>query len=166
MSLKTIIMRGQFVFEFLIAGLIFFTIVVYTISYLNVNVSDFKSKFYHNRLQSKAIQISEVLMGGGSYLSIADSSEFNLTKIQEFNITYCNLSEISTYQNLVNDLHLKEKTVYGVFSDNIKIYLYLLSPIEILLDCGPMIPRNITKAEVGRVGVFNGEMAKLEVVVW
>lgn len=157
-------MKGQFVFEFLIAGLIFFTVVVYTISFLNVNVSDFKGKFYHNRLQSKAIQVSEVLMGGGSYLSIADSSEFNLAKIQEFNENYCNLSEIITYQNLVNDLHLYETTVYGVFSDNIKIYLF--SPSETLLDCGPVIPRNITKAEVGRVGVFNGEMAKLEVVVW
>ncbi len=157
-------MKGQFVFEFLIAGLIFFTIVVYTISFLNVNVSDFKSKFYHNRLQSKAIQVSEVLMGGGSYLSIAESSEFNLAKIQEFNENYCNLSEISTYQNLVNDLHLYETTVYGVFSDNIKIYLF--SPSETLLDCGPAIPRNVTKAEIGRVGVFNGEMAKLEVVVW
>ena len=36
-------MKGQFVFEFLIAGLIFFVIVVYSINYLNVSVSDFKT---------------------------------------------------------------------------------------------------------------------------
>ena len=52
-------MKGQFVFEFLVAGLIFFLIILYSINYLNVNVSDFKDDFYRSRLQGKAIQISD-----------------------------------------------------------------------------------------------------------
>jgi hypothetical protein len=154
-------MKGQFVFEFLIAGLIFFAIVVYTINYLNVNVSDFKGKFYQNRLQSKAIQISEVLVKGSSPLSLAEDSEFDLSRIQGFNSTYCTPGG---YDSLIEDLYLYENTAYGRFSDNVKILLS--SPSETLLDCGSIIPRNITKAEVGRYGTLGGEMLNLRVVVW
>ncbi len=159
-------MKGQFVFEFLIAGLIFFVIVVYSINYLNVNVSDFKSKFYQNRLQSKAIQISEVLMKGSSSLSLAEDSEFNLSKIQEFNNTYCDPTDINTYKNLVKDLYLYEKTSYGLFQNDVGIDLINSTSGETLLDCGLRLPRNTTRAEIGRLGILDEEIMKLRVVVW
>ncbi|MEE9323326.1 MAG: hypothetical protein V3U72_02150 [Candidatus Aenigmarchaeota archaeon] len=155
-------MKGQFIFEFLIAGLIFFTIVLYTISYLNMNVSDFRGKFYQSRLQSKAVQISKVLMSGESPLGLVDDSEFSQVKIQNFNNTYCTLGE--KYKNLVDYLYLYEKTVHGFFPNDIKIHLS--KPGETLLDCGPMIPMGITKGDVGRVGIFEGETVKLNIVVW
>ena len=163
-------MKGQFIFEFLIAGLIFFTIIVYTINYLNVNVSDFKSKFYQSRLQSKAIQISEVLMSSESSLGLVDDSGFSLTKIQDFNNTYCEIPFNATkYKGkLIRDFYLYEKVIYSPdegFPNDVKIILNSASG-EMLLDCGLRIPRNTAKAEIGRVGTLNREIAKLKVVVW
>ena len=154
-------MKGQFVFEFLIAGLIFFTIIIYTINYLNTNVTDYKEKFHQSWLQNKAVQISEVLMGEGSPLSLTENGEFNLTKIQNFNLSYCNPD--GNYRDLIEDLHLFEKTNYGLFAGNVRIVLSL--PGEVLMDCGPRIPGS-PRAETRRVGVFNGNIAKLDIVVW
>jgi hypothetical protein len=158
-------MKGQFIFEFLIAGLIFFTVVVYTISYLNVNVSDFKNKFYYNRLQSKAIQISEVLVGGESPLSLVDGSGFSLARIQNFNNSYCRQAE--DYTKLIDDLYLKERTSYGLSLEN-DVKIHLSSPNEIkLLDCPGIISRSGSpRAEIERVGVLQGETIKLRVIVW
>jgi hypothetical protein len=158
-------MKGQFIFEFLIAGLIFFTLIVYTINYLNVNVSDFKSKFYYNRLQSKAVQISEILMGEKSTLSLVEDSRFSMAKIQDFNNSYCR--QAGDYAKLIDDLYLKERTTYGLSLDN-DVKIYLSSPNEILLlDCPGIITRSGSpRAEIERLGVLQGVTVKLRVIVW
>jgi len=159
--MEWIIMRGQFVFEFLVAGIIFFIMVVYAINYLNMNVSDFGGKFYRNRLYSKAIQVSQVLMSGKSSLSMGEGWEFNASRIRVFNETYCTPYG---YKNLTRDLYLYETNEYGIFPNDVKIVLS--NATDIILDCGMRIPRNITKAEVTRVGLLEGETAKLTVIVW
>jgi hypothetical protein len=156
-------MKGQLIFEFIVAGLIFFAIVLYTINYLNVNMSDFSGKFYQNRLQSKAIQIAEILVSGESRLSIADDLKFNLSKIQEFNNTYC--PPQGNYTKLALDLYLYEKTDFGIFPNNAKIGL-LTEDGSLLLDCGPRIPRNMAKGDIERIGLFQGKFARLMVTVW
>jgi len=163
-------MKGQLIFEFLIAGFLFFAIVLYAINYMNVNVTDFKGKFYQNRLQSRAVQISEILMGGTSSMSLMDNSEFNITKIQKFNSTYCSFEN---YNKLVNDLYLYETTGFAILPDNARIELASIQS-GLLLACGPNFPRDAltgtAKAEIGRFGVMqNGsvkETVKLMVVVW
>jgi hypothetical protein len=159
-------MKGQLVFEFIIAGLIFFMILLYTINYLNVNVSDYRGKFYQSRMQSKAVQVSEILMAGRSNLSLADGNGFNKTKVGFFNSTYCGFSN---YTKLAGDFYMYENLNYIVVPNNIRIELTLPSSGETILDCGPAnIPRtiNATKAEIGRVGIYDGQAAKLSVVVW
>ena len=159
-------MKGQFVFEFLIAGLIFFVIVVYSINYLNVSVSDFKTKFYSSRLQSKAVQVSEILMKGSSSISFVENSVFSLSKIQNFNDSYCNLTDAGSYPVLLNDMYLYEHTPYGREANYLKILMINTASGETFLDCGPRIPRNVTRAEVGRVGLLGNELMSLSVVVW
>jgi hypothetical protein len=159
-------MKGQLILEFVVAGLIFFAIAIYTINYLNVNVSDFSGKFYQNYLQTKALQISEILMNDASSLGLTDNAEFNITKIQSFNSSYCNPS--GDYKNLAEELHLYQKTVFGLLPNDVRIEMNT-STGATLLDCGPIrTPRNITRAEVGRVGVLQdgGEIANLRIVVW
>ncbi|MCK5016115.1 MAG: hypothetical protein KAS32_03505, partial [Candidatus Peribacteraceae bacterium] len=63
-------MKGQMVFEFIIAGLFFFAIIVYSMNYLSVNVNNFKGDFHQNLIQSKAIQISEIIMSESSSIGI------------------------------------------------------------------------------------------------
>ena len=155
-------MKGQFIFEFLVAGLIFFAIIVYTINYLSVNVSVFKTDFHQNRLQTKAFQISEILMEETPLLGLTQNGVFSQEIINNFNNRYCDAP--GSYKTLTEDLHLYEKTYFGVFTDNIKIDLF--TGTQNFIDCGPVILRNVTKAEMARIGVLGGETASLRVVVW
>jgi len=155
-------MKGQFIFEFLVAGLIFFMVIVYTINYMNVNVSEFKNNFYYDRLQVKAMQVSEVLMSGSSGLGLAGNSGFNLTRIQEFDQAYC---DITNYRNLVGDLHLYENTKFGAFPNDIRISI-TNSTGNNVLECGLNQPRNVTRAEITRFGILGSDIAKLSVSVW
>lgn len=156
-------MKGQFVFEFLIAGIIFFAVVIYSINYLSVSVYDYKGKFYQNRLQNKAIQISEVLISGKSPLSIAEDSELILSKIQAFDNMYC--SGGGDYPRLVKELYLYEITRYDIFPlihNDVKINIF--NSTDVLLDCGPL--PGSPRAEIERVALVEGNVAKLRVIVW
>ena len=55
-------MKGQMVFEFVIAAIILFTIIIYVINFLSSIMGVYHSRFSGSFLESKAIQISEVLM--------------------------------------------------------------------------------------------------------
>lgn len=156
-------MKGQLIFEFIVASLIFFAIIMYTINYLNVNISDFREKFYQNKLQNKAFQISEILMSGQTSLNIADNGIFNQTRINLFNSTYCG---DANYKKLVDILFMYETTNFGVLPNNVNIELDVQSTGVVLLDCGPGIPRGVAKAEIGRVGLFQGSVGKLGITVW
>jgi len=159
-------MKGQFVFEFLLAGVIFFAIVLYAMNYLNVNVSDFKVRFYSDKLQSKALQISEVLGNEKSSLGLVERpSLFNRSRIDNFNATYC--SDQNGYMRLREDFDLMEKGEYGERAHNVNITLTTESGL-ILLQCGYTIPTGTERAETERFGVFNenGELVKLRIIVW
>lgn len=158
-------MKGQFVFEFLIAGLIFFAVVLYAMNYLNVNVSDFRGRFQTDKLQSKAVQMSEILGSEKSPLGLVDSpSLFNRSKIENFNATYCGFNG---YTKLRKDFDLIERTNYGerMYNTNITVTGEFGDPV---LDCGHSIPRGTGKAEIERFGVLeeNNEMLTLRVIVW
>jgi hypothetical protein len=155
-------MKGQFVFEFIIAGVFFFAIVLYSINYLNINVSDFKADFHQNVLQAKAVQASEILMNDKASMGLVDGIVFNDTKIQNFNSMYC---DSGSYDSLVEDFHLYDIRSYGVFPKDINIFV-LIPTSGMILDCGMPIPRGVEKAEITRFGLHKGEAAVLGVVIW
>jgi hypothetical protein len=156
-------MKGQLIFEFIVAGLIFFAIVLYSINFLNANMSDFREKFYQNKLQGKAFQVSEILIAGESGLGIADGGIFNQSKIAVFNATFCG---DSNYKALAEAFYMYETTNFGILPNNLRIDLSVPATGVVLLDCGPRIPRGNAKAEIGRVGLYQGNIAKLGVTVW
>jgi hypothetical protein len=156
-------MRGQLIFEFIIAGLIFFAILLYTINYLNTNVSGFGSEFYQSRLQSKAAQIAEVLVSGGSNLSIADGVTFSPAKVQQFKDAYC--LPAGDYMKFAEDFYLYEKLLYGISPNNARIRLS--TSAQTLIDCGPdTVPTHVPSADVERIGLYAGDFARLTVTVW
>jgi hypothetical protein len=156
-------MKGQFIFEFLVAGIVFFAIILYMINYLNVNVLDFKNRFYMDELESKALKVSEMLTGEKSNLSLVDRwPVFSESKIKDFN-DYCK----DNYDKLVRDLDLWERTVYGERPHKVKIKINTTSGS--LLDCGPAnLPDSASIAEAERFGVLNTakELIILKVFVW
>lgn len=156
-------MKGQMVFEFIIAGLIFFTIIIYSINYLNFNVSDFRSKFYQSRLQSKAFQVSEILMSEKTEISLMSGNSFNHSKIGTFNTTYCG---DANYKKLAAAFYMYETASFGILPNDLRIELSVPASGLVLLECGPRMPRNVTKAEIGRIGLYGGNVTRLGVTVW
>lgn len=55
-------LKGQMIFEFTVAAMLFFGIMFFIIAYLNQNVQSFSSDAYREILQAKAYQISEILV--------------------------------------------------------------------------------------------------------
>jgi len=54
--------KGQMVFQFIIAAVIFFAIVLYTLNFLNSNVNSYWNDMFVNELENKAVSVSEVLV--------------------------------------------------------------------------------------------------------
>ncbi len=50
------------IFEFLIAAMVFFSIIFYILNYLSTSVATFSSDAYNDVLQSRVMQISELLV--------------------------------------------------------------------------------------------------------
>ena len=159
-------MKGQMVFEFLIAGVVFFAIVLYSLNFLNVQVSGFSSESKNSFMQAKTIRISGMLMEGGEKIGIADGNEFNMTKIETFNATYCDPDVPDSYGHLIKDLYIYERGMYGKSAKNIKIILNTVAG-ETVLDCGMEIPAGeVDRTDIVRFGVLEGETAELRVVLW
>jgi hypothetical protein len=158
-------MKGQLVFEFVIAGIIFFSVVLYAMNYLNTNVSVFRERFYADRLQSKALQISDILGNENSPLGIVERPlVFDTERIENFNSTYCGYDG---YGGLREDFELVEKTAYGERLHNVNIILATVTGTP-LLQCGYTVPAGTEKAEVERFGILdeNNELVRMKIVVW
>lgn len=159
-------MKGQMVFEFLVAGMVFFAIVLYSLNFLNVQVSSFSSESKRDFMQSKTIRVSGMLMGADGTVGLAEDNEFNITRIREFNTTYCDPGDPETYEDLINDLYLYERGMYGRSAKNVKISLSKLTG-ESVLECGMEIPSgNFERSDMVRFGLLDGETAELRVVLW
>ncbi len=156
-------MKGQFVFEFLIAGIIFFAVVLYAMNYLNTNVSMFHGKSYGDRLQSKALQISEILTNEKSSFGLVGNGIFKENKIRQFNDSYCTPEG---YARLRKDFELFERTDYGERPLNVNITL-TVEPDSLILSCGHAVPEGSERAEIIRYGVDESDkLIILKVVVW
>jgi hypothetical protein len=157
-------MKAQLILEFVIASILFFGILLYTINYVNSNVADFRTKAYQNYLQTKALEISEILMNKESSLSLIDDYGFNVTKINKFNETYCNLG--AQYKKLVEVLNLYKETESIPIHNDIRMEIFDVENSHVLLSCGPEVPRNVGKVEITRVGLCEGFLCTLRIVVW
>ncbi len=54
--------KGQMIFEFMVAAVLFFGIVLYIMSYLSASMASFSDDFHVNTLHSKAFAASELLV--------------------------------------------------------------------------------------------------------
>lgn len=69
--------KGQMVFEFVIATVLFIGVVFYVIFIMNTTMSSYVGSYYKNHLQEEALRVSELLVhsqgvwedaGGGNYV--------------------------------------------------------------------------------------------------
>jgi len=161
--------KGQMVFEFIIAAVLFFAVVIYTINYLNSAVTFYSSNFHSNVLHTKAMQVSELLLrnpgvwaaGTPSVLGLASGSldwpALDSVKIQNLE-TYCE----ENYIELLD--------IIGFYPKNkVMIMINETGPDATinLLDCRPTtgVPEDITLAHIKRFAVLE-DKSSLSVDVW
>ncbi len=162
-------MKGQIIFQFIIAAVIFFSIVLFIITYLNSTVSAFGNDAFADALQAKAAQISEVLVknpgvwNGSTPAALGIAAGWpvlNQTKMELLG-KYCSsdfegLRRLLGLDERVSDFSEKELTAgIKIFRDNIGV-----------LDCGPDPP----SARTGSVKRFavseDGRLLSIEVFMW
>lgn len=158
-------MKGQLVFEFMIAVVVFFGVVVYVLNYLNGNVSAYSADSLSESRQSKASQIGELLVlnkgnwAGGIPAVVGLSEEWpvlNYSKIMWMNAS-CN----SDYHGFMDKLGVP-------YRNGLKI-MVMDEQGGYLADCmwGKPVPANMAKAEAKRYGLNQtGSVLAVSVYVW
>jgi hypothetical protein len=159
-------MKGQMIFEFIVAAIVFFGIIFYVLSYLNVNVTTMSTDYYSNSLESKAVGISELLFKtqgfwvGGIPDSIGLASEWpelDSQKIEWLRV-YC--LEAGGYTDILDKLGLKEELPIGEVTYKVRVNI---GGERI---CGPSVPKDIGRGSITRYLVVDGNITKSEIFVW
>jgi len=161
-------MKGQLVFEFVIAIFILFGIIIYAIDYLSTNMNTYHARFLSNFLESRAIQISEVLLNDPVNGIVSEWPLLDKTKMQDFNHTcYYNYLDVLYNFSMIEDLPYTQLYHMHVQVNSTDGYEYVV--------CGRTPPENITiwhhiasRATVTRFGFVpaDNKIATIEVVVW
>jgi len=172
-NIRLVKMKGQMIFEFIIAAVMFFSIVFYVLNYLNVEVGGYSSDYFVNELENKAVQISELLMHNPGIWYTDDNTAdviglsgrypvINVTKAAMLD-TYCN----SNYGDFLDKLDMGLSTPYGGKLMNTMIILNKTN-----VEDNPLIecryePENVTFVRVERFGITEeGDVVKLTIGVW
>jgi hypothetical protein len=163
-------LKGQAVFEFVIATLFFLAIIIYTINYLNSTVFLFSGEYRTNSLESRAWQVSEILVRSpGQWSGLSPNmvpSEMGLAedwpllsedKIESLdNWCQANMDEMM----LLLDV---DPRYHGI---RLEVNKTLDVGEMTILECGSP-PRGIQSAKVTRFGIGDGVNRRLlKVRVW
>jgi hypothetical protein len=160
-------MKGQLVFEFVVATLFFLAIVMYTLNYLSSTVFLYANDYNMNTMESKVWQVSEVLVReqgdwSGSppaFLGLANQwPEMNETKIWDFG-TFCLNDELG-----VMDLLNVDHSVHGI---KIEINKTVSGVDQNMIECG-VLPRGLPNTKITRYGIseLDGNLVKVRVWYW
>lgn len=154
--------KGQMVFEFIVAAVFFLAIIIYVINYLNTTVSLYDNEYYSGYLESRAMEISEILVKNQGIWEgevpvvpglALEWPVLNHTKMLWFN-AYCNIN----YEDFARDIGI-DPQIHGFM---IEIREEGLPGTRVL--CG-ILPRGIVNARTERIALseFN---RPLYVFVW
>jgi len=156
-------MKGQLVFEFLIAVMVFFGVLVYVINYLSTSFYTTRQEFASNSLESKAFSIGELLvLNKGNWSNgvpaVAGLAEdwpvLNSSKIQWLQ-TYC----VGNYGGLTRNLGIEER-------NSLRIVVNESGNPAGLVDCGPKIAWP-ARAEARRVALSESKkVLSVYVGIW
>jgi hypothetical protein len=162
-------MKGQLIFEFVIATLFFLAIVMYTMNYLNLTVFSYSESHYNSMLHNNAWQASEALVTGKGVwsgaspnmvpqeLGIAESwPVLSFGKIASLdNWCQVRLDEMAALLDVDPELH----------GASVKIYRKTAAGENVIAECGS-VPSRLPHSEVTRFGVLDTDSSLVKVVLW
>ncbi len=159
--------KGQTVFEFILAALVLFSIIIYTLTFVGSEVSIFTNNFDSDKTESKVIQVSEALLNPYSKYNIVDEWPiFNRNKMIMFE-NNCT----GNYPAVLTDLQLYETDPLG-FPHNIHTKIradVLTSPPVTVIDCGSLPGDFVNRTrvfEIKRVGIDSVTSSPVELKIW
>lgn len=162
------------VFEFVIAAVLLFGIIIYSISLMNTNVSQFRDDYHHNDLEMRATQISEMLVHNkGDYsdpvvLGLSSGwSKLSLTQVNNLDVL---CSNPPGYADLLESLNLLEAP-YLSGKSNLDFNITVQNRTDLLVSCGdPSTDRIPSNRYVGHSKRFihseDGSVVSIDVWVW
>ncbi len=164
--------KGQMIFEFIVAAVLFIGIIIYVINHMSYNVSVFSEDFYTNKLENKAAQIVELLVrnegmwSGGEPQIIGLSEQWpvlNYSKIMMLK-DYCSNPE--NYARLLNDFGL-EKRIFSITPEYLEMRILVSGDAGTVLDCKAGSLPDKPKAIAKRYALNeSGEILTVSVWLW
>jgi hypothetical protein len=156
-------MKAQAVFEFIIASLLMFAIVIYTISYLSSAFAAHHEIATTADLESKAMRVSDMLTGDTDVGIFSLWPELDKGKMQGLNNS-CDGND--GYFYTLDRLGLNE--TYPAMRYN-RLYILASSKDgDIYIDCGRVPVEDAASGQITRFGYVpgDGKLANITVTVW
>lgn len=161
-------MKGQMVFEFIIAAVLFFAVILYVVNYLNTAVYGFSADFYTDSLHTTALQISELLLKNQGILEsgvpvvVGLASDSGWPVLSSAKIGYLKDYCESSYTELVHQKLGLEA------NKNMAINITQPHSASPIMDCkGAVIPEGVTIAHIKRFVLSeSNEVLTIDVWVW
>ncbi len=172
-------MKGQLVFEFLVAAILFFAIVVYTLSALGSSIAGASERSQADVTQARALEVSELLMtqkgvwvaGVPQQLGLAAAAGYPVLDAQKLQDLETNCAQILG--------PLLSPALLGTDDKPLRTYQYRIEirdpaaqPPTLLYGCGAQ-PLELTQGTATRLGLlFNPanpdplQPVSLHVTVW
>jgi len=167
-------MKGQMVFEFIVAAILLFGIIVYSLTLLNVNATQFRDDSYHNDLEIRAIQVAELLVHNrGDYTTpIAVGLSSNHPNISAANMNQLDIlcSGVDGYIELLKSLNFLE-TPYLSGRPNYDFRILIENSTDVFVDCkdpaGGTTPRGRYVGHTNRFALGeDGSIISIQAWVW
>ncbi|MBN2330800.1 MAG: hypothetical protein JXC85_03215 [Candidatus Aenigmarchaeota archaeon] len=155
-------MKGQLVFEFVIAAFILFGIILFSINNLASYMNLYHTNYLSNFQEGRAMQISEILLNDPKTGIVDEWPVLNEAKMGYFNTT-CS----SDYINLLMNFSMIEDLPYPSLH-HMRVIVNATDG-QVFVRCGREPPSNITTATVTRFGFIpppTDKVAIIEVRVW
>ena len=166
--------KGQMVFEFLIAAVLFIGIILFVLNTLNTNVSIYTGDYYRYNIEGKAVAASEALVKITKGIGLAKEwPVLDSARVSALN-TRCGTfsAQPEKYLVLLQDLNLLDKPFFtgtGLAYD-VRIEVNQTAGGQLLL-CEPpnppKMPGNVTSSRMRRFGILDtGQIVELTLWVW
>ena len=159
-------LKGQLVFEFMIAVVIFFGVMFYVLSYLNGTVTTYSADYSSESMESRASQIGEMLVMNRGIWSSGNPVVMGLA--EEWPVL--NFTKISWLNSSCNNDYAGFSTKLDVPpGKRLKIKVVNETDKSVMADCrwGQPISGNVTKAETRRYAVLNtSDVVSVYVCIW
>jgi hypothetical protein len=152
-------LKGQIVFEFVIASLILFSVIVYTISFIASDFNTRHGRFLSDRLESNSIRVSNLLLSDHKDIGIVGVwPETDQNMIDDLMV------ECGDYPSLQESLGLREESPYVTY---MHFNITVADESTMYVNCGRELPEGTGKAVVTRYALSPSKsVARIEVTVW